>query len=112
MSSQAATATPATNDSNAHDDAPLQYVLIAVALVVITALEVALFYIEKNNPALSKAAIVIPLLVLAGLKFVIVVQHYMHLKHDHPIFKRYFVLGLSGAFVLYLIVLSSLRIFG
>ena len=61
MSSQAATATPATNDSNAHDDAPLQYVLIAVALVVITALEVAQFYIERNNPAVTNVAIVTPL---------------------------------------------------
>lgn len=61
------------------------YVLIGVILTVITAVEVAVFYI----PALS--AILVPLLLsLSATKFVIVVLFYMHLRYDSPIFGRVF----------------------
>lgn len=112
MSAETAVVHGGTEEGHDAHGTPLQYVMIAVVLVVITALEVGLYYIEKNNPSLSKAAIIIPLLVLASIKFIIVAMYYMHLKGDHPIFRRYFILGLSGAFVLYLVVLASLRIFG
>jgi cytochrome c oxidase subunit 4 len=61
------------------------YVLIGVILTIITAVEVAIFYI----PAL--AGVLVPvLLTLSAAKFVIVVLFYMHLKYDHPIFGRVF----------------------
>lgn len=94
------------------DSRPFQYVMIAISLAVLTGLEICLYYIEKNNPSVPSAAIIIPLFTLAALKFVIVALYFMHLKHDQPIFKRYFVLGIAAAAVLYLIVLASLRIFG
>ncbi|MGH7503114.1 MAG: cytochrome C oxidase subunit IV family protein [Longimicrobiales bacterium] len=72
------------------------YVLIGIILTVITAVEVAVFYI----PALS--SVLIPtLLVLSAAKFVIVVMFYMHLKYDHPMLRRVFFgpLVLAIAFV-------------
>ncbi|MGB2757362.1 MAG: cytochrome C oxidase subunit IV family protein [Acidimicrobiia bacterium] len=110
--SEATAVLQADSVSDEHKGKPFQYVMIAIALMVVTALEVALYYVEKDHPDVAKAAIVVPLLALAASKFAIVVLFFMHLKHDQPIFKRYFVLGLSAAFVLYLVVLSSLRIFG
>ncbi len=54
------------------------YINIAVILAVITAVEVATYYI----PAL--AGVIVPiLLVLSLAKFVLVVGYFMHLKFDH-----------------------------
>ena len=68
------------------------YLVVAVVLTVITALEVAIFYI----PAL--AAVLVPLLlVLSTGKFVLVVMFYMHLKHDSNLFTAVFVAPLTLA---------------
>jgi cytochrome c oxidase subunit 4 len=75
------------------------YVLIGVILTIITAVEVAIFYI----PAL--AGVLVPvLLTLSAAKFVIVVLFYMHLKYDHPIFGRVFF----GPMFLAVIVVAGL----
>jgi cytochrome c oxidase subunit 4 len=87
---------------------PLRYVLIAVVLSVITALEVSLFYLEGSIP---DSAIIVLLLLFAALKFALVASWYMHLRTDKPIFARFFVLGIVAAIVLFLIVLSSLSVF-
>jgi cytochrome c oxidase subunit IV len=72
-----------------------QYVLIGIILTIITAVEVAVFYI----PAL--ASVLVPvLLVLSAVKFVIVVLFYMHLKFDSPIFSRVFFAPLLLAVLL------------
>ncbi len=87
---------------------PLRYVLIAIVLMIVTAAEVSLYYLEGSIPD----AVIIPLLlVFAALKFGIVASWYMHLRTDRPIFARFFVLGITAAVVLYLIVLSTLEIF-
>lgn len=68
---------------------PLTYVKIAVILAVITAVEVALFYIP------SIADILVPLfIVLSLVKFALVAMYYMHLKFDERIFSALFVGGL------------------
>jgi cytochrome c oxidase subunit 4 len=87
---------------------PLRYVLIAVALSAITALEVSLFYLEGTIP---DAAIIVLLLLFAALKFGLVASWYMHLRTDKPIFARFFILGIVAAIVLFLIVLASLSVF-
>jgi cytochrome c oxidase subunit IV len=85
---------------------PLQYVLIAVVLVVVTAIEIAVSYTEGDIP---DALIIVLLLGMAVIKFSLVAAWYMHLRTDKPIFRRFFVLGLAAAILLYLIVLSTLH---
>jgi cytochrome c oxidase subunit 4 len=68
------------------------YVIVGVILTVITAVEVAVFYI----PALHGVMIPI-LLTLSAAKFFIVVLWYMHLKYDSRIFWRVFFAPLSLA---------------
>src|SRR5262245_62782213 len=75
------------------------YVLIGLALTIITAIEVAIFYIPQL------AAVLVPtLLILSAGKFVTVVLFYMHLKFDSPVFSRVFF----GPMVLALFVIVCL----
>jgi cytochrome c oxidase subunit 4 len=87
---------------------PFQYVMIAVILCVITGLEVGTYYLPKDFP---RPLYVTILLVLAITKFSTVVAWYMHLRTDRPIFRRFFVVGATGAIVLYTIVLATLHVF-
>jgi caa(3)-type oxidase subunit IV len=87
---------------------PFQYVMIAVVLCVITGLEVGTYYLPKDFPRWLYVTI---LLILAITKFTTVAAWYMHLRVDRPIFRRFFVLGVTGAVVLYTIVLTTLHIF-
>ena len=78
------------------------YVTIGVILTVITAIEVAIFYI----PALG-SVLVPTLLVLSFAKFWIVVMFYMHLKFDSRVFWRVFF----GPLVLAVLVVVGLIVF-
>lgn len=80
-----------------------RYVLIGAILTIITAVEVAIFYIEALAPVLVPA-----LLVLSAGKFLLVVLYYMHLKMDNSIFGRVFwaplvlaVLVVAGMVILF-----------
>ena len=79
------------------------YVLIGIILTIITAVEVAVFYI----PGL--ASVLVPvLIVLSAAKFVIVVQFYMHLKFDNPILSRVFF---APMFLAVLVVVGMILLF-
>jgi cytochrome c oxidase subunit IV len=85
---------------------PKEYVRIGLILAVLTALEVAASYAGVSG------SILIPtLFILAVVKFALVVLWFMHLKFDDRRYARFFVMGLSGAATLYLIVLISFRVF-
>jgi cytochrome c oxidase subunit IV len=85
---------------------PRQYVMIAVVLVVITGFEVATSYLEGDiNPNLIIGA----LAVMAALKFFLITAWFMHLRTDRIIYRRFFLLGLLAAPVLYFIVLVMLH---
>jgi caa(3)-type oxidase subunit IV len=86
---------------------PFQYVMIAVVLCILTAIEVGFYYLEGDIPT---ALLVGCLLALALVKFVMVASLYMHLSSDKPIFKRFFITGACGAIFLYMIVLTVLHI--
>jgi cytochrome c oxidase subunit 4 len=68
------------------------YLRIAAILVMITLVEVGVFYV----PAFQ--AVLVPvLLVLSAVKFTLVVMFYMHLKFDHKLFRLVFLLPLLFA---------------
>src|SRR5262245_60949146 len=85
---------------------PVQYVTVAVVLVVITAIEIAVSYTEGTIP---DGLIVVLLLVMAFVKFFLVAAWYMHLRTDAPLFRRFFILGAVAAVLLYLVVLTTLH---
>lgn len=60
--------------------------LVAAILGVITAVEVAVFYIEMLHPVLVPI-----LLTLSAAKFVLVVGFFMHLKFDARLYRALFV---------------------
>lgn len=87
---------------------PAQYWKIAVVLAVLTAVEVGMFYIDREfELGFLNAAI---LIVLAIVKFVIVVGWYMHLAYEKPMLNRFFGAGMVLAIALYLVVLASLGV--
>jgi caa(3)-type oxidase subunit IV len=74
----------------------------------VTAIEIATSYLEGS---VSSGVIVALLLFFAIVKFALVASYFMHLKTDQPIFRRFFVLGIVAACVLYAIVLTTLHVF-
>lgn len=84
------------------------YWKIAALLAVLTAIEVALFYIDE---ALELGGLnVALLLILALLKFVIVVGWFMHLRFEKPLLNRFFAGGFILAMSLYAVVLAALGV--
>jgi cytochrome c oxidase subunit 4 len=82
-----------------------EYIRIGVILAVLTALEVATYYVDVGG------ALVPTLIGLSVVKFALVVMWFMHLKFDSPTYARYFLMGLAGATTLYLVVLISFGVF-
>jgi cytochrome c oxidase subunit 4 len=87
---------------------PFKYVVIAVVLCAITAAEVAMYYLEGDVP---NSLIIALLMIMMIVKFGLVAAWYMHLQTDRPIFRRFFVIGIIAAVILYLIVLLTLHVF-
>lgn len=79
------------------------YLRIAAVLVIITLIEVGVFYV----PAFQ--ALLVPiLLVLSALKFILVVMFYMHLKFDN----RFFLFLFGGPLLLaFAVVIGLLLLF-
>lgn len=99
---------PAHGTEHGHPDAR-QYIVIAAVLGAITAIEVAVYYIDALRPILPPT-----LIALSALKFALVVMFYMHLKFDHPIFTGMFLFGLATAmftFVGFLFLFGFVAIF-
>jgi cytochrome c oxidase subunit IV len=85
---------------------PKEYIRIGVILAVLTGLEVGASY-----AGVSTVVLIPTLLSLAIVKFALVVLWFMHLKFDDRRYARFFVMGLSGAAILYLIVLITFEVF-
>ena len=86
---------PGHTEEHPHHPTWKFYVLIGVILTLITAIEVAIFYIPQ-----LEAVLVPTLLILSAAKFVIVVMFYMHLKFDHAVFSRVFFTPMALAVLL------------
>lgn len=91
---------PAHGDSHTqeHGHPPVRtYVMIGIVLAILTAIEVALYYVEVGMGGAAKPIIVPSLLALAFAKFVLVVGWFMHLRFDHRFLTYTFVFGLLVA---------------
>lgn len=85
---------------------PAQYVMIGAILVVLTAMEVSLYYIGES---IARGLLVACLLGLAAIKFFLVAAYFMHLKDDPKMFRRWFIVGGLAALALFTITLTSLH---
>lgn len=74
---------------------PAFYWMIGAVLTVITAVEVAIFYVPYVQPVLVPS-----LLLLSAAKFALVVLFFMHLKFDSKIFTGLFSAGMVLAMFL------------
>ena len=88
-----------------HGATDKQYILIALVLAVITAMEVTISYVHIGPVFLPV------LLILMALKFLAVVSYFMHLKFDNKIFSFMFYAGLVLAVGVYCAALSTFHFF-
>jgi cytochrome c oxidase subunit 4 len=93
-----------------HQTKPGFYVFIAAILFGLTALEVWLYYLEKDN-AITSGPLTIMLIILAAVKFILVAGWFMHLKDDTNIYALWFAIGGVVAFVVFFCTLLSLQVF-
>ena len=84
------------------------YVGIAVILALLTALEVATYYVEEQLGGFLVPALMLMMVV----KFAMVVMWFMHLRFDSNLFTRMFVSGLFLAIGVYAVALTTFRFFG
>ncbi len=83
------------------------YIQVAVALAIITGVEVATLYV----PGIPNPVLVISLLAMSAVKFYLVVGFFMHLKYDHRIMRALFVGPLVIAIAIILAVMALFSAF-
>ena len=90
MSENVATAGHAAGAEHASGHpGPALYALVALALVLLTLMELAVYYVSFLQPVL------VPILILLAIaKFFLVGGFYMHLYYDQKIFSIFFVFPL------------------
>jgi cytochrome c oxidase subunit 4 len=86
---------------------PARYIQIAVILTLITAFEVAIYYVD----AISKEAFITIFVGMGIVKFIIVAMFYMHLKFDHRVFTMLLLAGLTLAIFAVVTLGTLFRIF-
>lgn len=77
-------------EEHGHHPSDREYIRIAIILTIITAIEVAIYYIEGIRSFLVPA-----LILLSIAKFAAVVGYFMHLKFDDKRFLWLFAAGLA-----------------
>ncbi|MDQ1402352.1 MAG: cytochrome c oxidase subunit [Actinomycetota bacterium] len=82
-----------------------RYIIIALVLGVLTAIEVAVSYAHRLGSAANPL-----LLVLAATKFALVAMFFMHLKFDNKVLRRFFVTGIILAAAVYVAVMFTLGV--
>ena len=82
---------------------PAVYVQVGLFLAVITAIEVAFYYVD-----LAQGLLLGILLALSALKFVVVVLWFMHLRFDNRLLTILFSGGLTLVAALFVVVLATL----
>ncbi|HUF52509.1 MAG TPA: cytochrome C oxidase subunit IV family protein [Dehalococcoidia bacterium] len=85
-----------------HHPSALEYIQIGAILTFVTALEVALYYIDMNYTLL-----VTMLIVLSLAKFALVVLWFMHLRFDNKLFGILFASGMALTFTVFAVVIAA-----
>jgi caa(3)-type oxidase subunit IV len=101
-------AAPEGAPSEVHTGHPtaMTYFKVAMALSIITAIEVGIFYLTWLGHG------IIPILaVLSIAKFALVGMFYMHLKYDAQLFSGLFIAGLATAVGVVLALMALFRFF-
>ena len=80
-----------------------EYLKIGAILVVVTSIEVGLYYV-----GMSETVLVAVMMPLSWLKFILVVLWFMHLRFDNPFFRTLFFAGLALAIVVFTVALATL----
>lgn len=83
-----------------------QYMLVALILAILTAIEVSVSYLKGLGDVGSPL-----LLILAAVKFFLVVSYFMHLKFDNLLFRRFLITGVILAIFVYTVVFLILGIY-
>ncbi len=93
-----------THGAQVHHPGAATYLIIAVFLIVLTAMEITVFYVHALRPVLVPV-----LIVLAIAKFALVAMFYMHLKYDGWLLTGVFLfpLMMAGILLLSLILLFA-----
>jgi cytochrome c oxidase subunit IV len=82
-----------------------QYVFVFVGLVIVTAMEVSLSYMEIG-------AWFLPLMItLMIIKFFSVVLFFMHLRFDNKLYSALFYTGLGLAVFVYVVAMFTFHVF-
>lgn len=103
------TDTAAAGTIDHHGPNDKYYIRIAVALALITGLEVAWSYLSFWDGATGFKSFVEVggLLLMMAIKFVMVASNFMHLKFDDKLLTRVFYAGLLLAIGVYLAALTT-----
>jgi len=88
---------PGTHEAGHEHPTERTYIQIAGILTILTVIEVAIYYIDQEAAWLVPA-----LLVLASVKFLIVIGFYMHLKFDDSRLAQIFSFGLGVSLAIYI----------
>ena len=105
-------ATTEVSTHGGHDpdvDRTKQYILVAVFLAVLTALEVSTYWWPKDFPVGLSTGMLVFLMIV---KFGTVTAFFMHLKFDKRILTVVFYAGLILALLVYMAVLTVFRFWG
>jgi len=80
---------------------------VAIALAIITAVEVTSLYI----PGIPNPVLVISLLAMSAIKFFLVVGFFMHLRYDHQVMRALFVGPLIIAIAIIMAIMALFSAF-
>jgi cytochrome c oxidase subunit 4 len=83
---------------------PGEYIKIALILAVVTAIEVAAYYVKGLSDGVLSAA----LLIMMVIKFALVGLWFMHLRFDSKLFRRLFIVGIVLALGVYTAAMATM----
>lgn len=97
--------TPAEGGTKHAHPSEWEYIKVFIVLCLITAAEVAVYYVE-----MLKGALPFILITMSVVKFTLVVLWFMHLRFDSRLFRRLFFTGLALAGFCFGIVLTTFHV--